>query len=79
MHRAFDSDLSLRVEISGGAHIEAVCDQLVTLAQRLGIWVEADFNGVTLLACPRTSRAGLAESWRRRIDDESRYKIASAH
>ena len=79
MSERFNSPLTITVKIQAGANIHETCDELVNLAQRMSAWVEADFNGVKLLVCPRTNRDLLVERYNVRLQDESGYKIASAH
>lgn len=72
------SNLTINASISGGTDISRACDELVSLSQRAGVWVRADFNGVTLLASPDTDRERLADRWHEEMGSNRPHKIASA-
>ena len=79
MANRFRSNLTVSVEFSPGAPIGEVCVEIVDLAQRLWVWVEGDFNGVKLLACPFTDREELARQFTKELESKKPHKIAVAH
>lgn len=58
---------SVVVATAAGSSIERTCKQLVVLAQRLGVMVETEFNGVTVFARPHDDPKQLADRWHRNI------------
>lgn len=63
--------LSLRVEATAGSQINRCCGQLVKLAQRLGVLVETEFNGVIIYARPTDDPDDLVRKWWRTLDARS--------
>lgn len=53
----------IKAEFDAGESIEQVCKDICTLATRIGFNVEADFNGVLLVARPDGSPEKLRDEW----------------
>lgn len=58
---------SVPVVTGAGAPIHRTCTQLVKLAQRLGVMVETEFNGVTIFAKPGDDPTKIAERWNKEL------------
>lgn len=63
----------LKVEMYGGCTIERACEDACRVANRLGIDVEFDFNGVRCLASPQGSSTLLAERQQAEQNRELRH------
>lgn len=71
-------NLVLKVELFDGADVhDAACD-LCMLAKRVGVLVEADFNGVKLLARPDDSSVRLVRAYHEQLKNKCPVKIAQA-
>ena len=73
---AVTNDLTIKVGVLGGAHIERVCEQMVELANRTGVSVEADLNGVKTVARPGVSASALYLTWSAESDSKHPHKFA---
>lgn len=49
------SELTLKVETGVGARLEQTAHEIITLAKRLDICVTTKFNGLVLIATPKSS------------------------
>ena len=78
MPRSFVTNVSMKVEASPGSTINAVCNEIVDIAQRVLCNVECKFNDVLLIAGPDTDRDGLAAAYQRECESDRQYKIATA-
>ncbi len=56
--------LTVKVECSPGSSIDASCVDMCDLANRMEVTVEADFNGVKVIAFPNVDPKKLATAWR---------------
>ena len=70
--------LRIEVDVMPGSDIDSAAEQLVALANRLGIVVSAMFNGVTLLVSPGGSSSALVDNWRTSLAGNHTYKMANA-
>lgn len=68
----------ITVELLPGTEIRDACCDLCELADRLGCTVEANFNGVTLLANGGDNPLDLMASWQKEVTSSHATKIASA-
>lgn len=71
------SDIYLKVEVYGGVSIEAAAGEACILAEKIGINVEFEFNGVTCMAKPWGSSQVLVTNWHAASKEGSRYPMAS--
>jgi len=70
--------MTLKVELFAGTGVrEAACD-MCELADRVGVLIEADFNGVKLWARPGDNPLKLVEAYHEKLHEKSTYKIAQA-
>ena len=72
--------MSLYLELKAAASnesTESLIAKAVEIANRLGITVEADIRGVTLIVEPGDDPATLFANWERAFSGISRHKIAS--
>lgn len=70
--------LTLKVELFAGTDVrDAACD-LCTLANRVGVLVEADFNGVKLWARPDDNPLKLVDAYHKQLKSAFPHKIAQA-
>jgi len=70
------STLTIKVSIGEGDSIEDTCKDLCELSNRIGCTVEADFNGVTLLALVYGNPLTLVESYKTEIRSDHSVKMA---
>ena len=70
------NNLSLNVTVGAGVSISFACDELQTLSKRLGVHLEADFNGVTLLVSPETDAKTLKDSYHVELNSGDTDKFA---
>ena len=71
-------NLTLKVELFAGTDVrDAACD-LCTMANRVGILVEAKFNDVKLWARPGDNPLELVDAYYKQLNSASTYKIAQA-
>jgi hypothetical protein len=75
--KEFES-LSITASIKPGSDITRACTDLIGFASKLGVTVEAEFNGVTLLANPNGDAAILSDNWQNEMNSERQYKIAGS-
>lgn len=68
--------MRIQVKFSCGDSIEDAARDMCSLADRLGFGVEADFNGVSLMANPRGDAAALIERYRAELRRDGNVKIA---
>lgn len=69
----------VRVELFAGVSIEDAAAEMCQLASRIGVRVEARFNGVTLWARPGDDAVKLAKAYHIEIQRAPNlYKIAQA-
>lgn len=66
----------IKAEFDAGENIDAACRDICTLATRIGFGVEADFNGVRLVAKPNSSPDKLRSEWHQALRSESKVKMA---
>ena len=57
-------ELWLKVEVMAGTSIDDAAKEMVALANRLAVSIEADFNGVRVLATPDDDPREVASDWR---------------
>jgi len=69
-------NITLKVEISAGTSIEAATSELCELSNRLGVFVEADFNGVCLMASPDSDSNILVNQYHSELNNGCAVKIA---
>lgn len=72
-------NLSIKVEVDGGAKIENVCREAIELANRVGITVDFVFNGVTCMAAPGGSAVALKGNWETALEQKTQYKFANSY
>lgn len=71
------SDIHITVEAYGGTNIpERAIPQMVALANRLGVNVHADLNGVTVMAKPYVDPQALAARWHEELLSKRSIKMA---
>jgi hypothetical protein len=71
------SDLHITVEAYAGTDIpERAIPQMVALANRLGVNVHADLNGVTVMAIPFVDPHALAVAWHEELLSKRPIKMA---
>ena len=68
----------IQVKFNCGYSIEDAARDMCALADRLGVGIEADFNGVSLIASPRGNAVALVEAYRREVSRDGNVKIAFA-
>ena len=68
----------IQVRFNCGDGIEDAARDMCALADRLGFGVEADFNGVSLMANPRGDAAALVERYKAEFRRDGEVKIAFA-
>lgn len=71
------SDVYLDVKVYGGADIAKVCRDMIELADRLGITIWADLNGIRTLARPGDDPAALWKAWQEAGQSKNAYPRAS--
>ena len=71
--------ISITVEGYGGAGLDEICADMVSLANRIGIDVWCDCNGVRVLACPKDDVDALRRSLAYWNTQDRPYRYASAH
>ena len=71
--------LWLDVEVSPGSDIENTCREAVNLADKLGLTVWFDFNGVKCGARPGDDWLLLSQNWRGVLEGKSPTKVACAN
>lgn len=76
---SMDSNLWLEVSVSPGAGIDETCAQAIELANKLGLTVWFEFNGVKCGARPGDEAALLVINWRECLNSNSPHKIACAN
>lgn len=70
--------LYFTVYVYPGADCRDACKQMVRLANRLGIDVDAKLNGVTVIAKPNASPVKLAALWEHAMQSDSKHKFVCA-
>ena len=75
-HHRNEDNMYIRAEFDAGKDIDAACKDICTLATRIGFGVEADFNGVRLVAEPNGSPGKLMSEWDQALRSESKVKMA---
>jgi len=71
--------LSIKVDILPGTPIISdAIPQMISLAKRLNCMVDANVNGVKIIANPGDNEVDLALAWDDQIKSKSQYKIAMA-
>lgn len=73
------SNLWLTVQVSPGAHIAMTCDEAVELADKTGLAIWFDFNGVRCLARPGDNPRGIEADWNKKMEMKGDHRIASDH
>ena len=68
----------VHVEPFAGSDIADVCYDLTELAERCGVRVEAQFNGVKLWAKPGTDPIALRAAWDEAMRSKTPHRIAQA-
>jgi len=68
--------LSIKVKLHAGTSILEASKGLVHVANTLNCGVDADFNGVTLMAFPEDDAVRLAEDFQRELKSKSKHKVA---
>lgn len=79
MNKPRRSCLSLEVEVGPGAQIDHAAEDLIMLANLLGICVDAKFNDVLMMAHPGGDPARLAANWRVEFESQRQHKIAVSY
>ena len=69
-------NITVKVDLLPGTAIEAAAHELCQLANRIGVFVEAGFNGVTLIAAPGDNPEKLANAWQREMNSDHAFKFA---
>ena len=67
----------ITVDLLAGTSINDAASDLCELANRLGLLVEADFNGIKLWARPDDDPAELVSAYHEQLRKDSTFKIAS--
>lgn len=70
---------TIRINPMAGADVKATAEQAVSVADKLGIMIEYDFNGVTCMARPGDCPDSLAEDYHRALNNGIKFKVASAN
>lgn len=78
MTSKFVTNVSMTVEATPGATINAVAKEIVEIAQRVVCNVECKFNDVKLIAGPDSDPDGLVAAYQRECESNRPYKIATA-
>jgi hypothetical protein len=68
--------LFLNVEVPGGTSIADAAQETIALANRIGVTVRFDFNGVRCLACPGDDPKRLIEEWGDIISKRTNLSVA---
>ena len=68
--------MHIKAEFDAGESIEQACKDICTLATRIGFNVEADFNGVRLVAKPMGQPEKLRGEWVEALRSASKVKLA---
>ena len=68
----------IQVRFNCGESIEDAARDMCALADRLGFGVEAEFNGVSLLAKPRGDAAALVAAFKKEMARDGKVKMAFA-
>lgn len=71
------SNLWLTVEVAPGTGIGAACKEAVAVAQRTGLTIWFDFNGVKCLARAGDDPSRIEANWRLRLEENGPHRIAS--
>lgn len=74
----FLRSFTLKVELFAGTDIRSATSDLCDFAERIGVMVEADFNGVKLWARPGDNPLRLADAYEIQLRSEFTPKIAQA-
>jgi len=72
------SHLHLDLATSPGCRITICCEEAVRTATHLQLNVRFEFNGVTCIARPGDTAAGLERAWRKALDSDGSIKVAVA-
>ena len=72
------NNLTMKVEVIPGTDVSKAAEQAVALANRIGIAVEYNFNGVTCWARPGGDYEKLSEACYAKIGSNEKHKFATA-
>jgi hypothetical protein len=72
------STIYLKVKGLAGSEILQVSKEAIELANKVGVSVEFDFNGVVCVARPNESAESLAKNWEQEVSSKKKYKFASS-
>lgn len=67
---------TIKVDLLAGTDIRDACCDMCELANRVGTSVEAVFNGVTVVARPRTNPLELADKYREELKSSKPVRMA---
>jgi len=71
------NSITLKAEATAGSSIENAAIDAIALANRIGVYVEFNFNGVTCLARPNDNEDGLVAAYFDALHDKGdTYKFA---
>ena len=73
------SSAHLKIEFLAGTDINDACYEAARLANMLGLTVDFNFNGVTVMAKQGIDPQELVELWAVELRSEHQIKIACAH
>ncbi len=63
------SSLYIKVEAVAGSAVEEVCEDMITLSEKLGIMVTLNFNGVSLNAVAGDYAGEMADKYFRQLEN----------
>lgn len=69
---------SLELHGFAGSSIEDCCKEAVRLAEKLGIGITFNFNGVKCFAFEGDDPDLIVRDWHRALSSQSKYKLATA-
>jgi hypothetical protein len=70
------SNLSITVEVLPGTDVTVAAREAIDLANRLGVTVHYDFNGVLCIAAPGDDHESLAEQCMSMVGEMEKIRIA---
>lgn len=71
--------LIIRIDSSAGETIDRVCNDLQSVADKLGIVASSDFNGVKVYAVPGGNASTLRHAWSKAFTSDEDHKSAWSH
>jgi len=70
-------NIIIKAEFRPGEDISNACHEICALSRKLDCYVEANFNGVLLIARPATNPVVLEKSYHEKIQSREHTKIAT--